>query len=199
LIDDARAAEMVLLPVQDTTTPPAQSEFLPRVLRCLAAVCFAYGLIGTLDMTVRFATYGLRYPSYGPSYYTVQRGIEIFSGGLSVLLLVAAIALWRWKSWSRVTLIVWAALWIVMGIVSNAFWRISFLQQRRTTTQPQFLPSPLYYTWLTMSSMVQRAAFPAIVLCILLQPQVSKLWAQVTGGFEVVPFARTTQQQTDLQ
>jgi hypothetical protein len=188
----------VLLPAQGPTTPPAESEFLPRVLRCLAATCFLYSVVATFDFGVRMATYGLRYPSYGPSYYRIQRGIEIFSGGLSVLLLVAAIALWRWKPWSRVTLIVWAALGIVIGIVSNVFWLISYLQQRHAATQPKFLPSMLYYTSLTMSNMLERSAFPAIVLCILLQPQVSKFWAQVTGGFEVVPFARTAPQQTEL-
>ena len=85
-----------------------------------------------------------------------------------------------------------------LSFASNVLWTIYYLDQRRASTQPN-LPTASYYIWMTFSFLLTRSAFPVIVLCILLQPQVTKLWARVSGGFEIVPFARAAPTQTEFR
>ena len=166
-------------------------------MRELALISIGLAVLHIANLTVELVRNDFGFPggNYGPFWGRVQQGTHLLYLLDNVLLLVAAIALLRWKPWSRAALLIWAAVEMAGSVVSGLAWFIPYASQvaRTPTACSQHQPSVASICWMLLSTVVADWAFPLLVVVILRQPEVARLWARKSGGFEVVPMAQVNQ------
>ena len=172
--------------------PAAESRtFLHRVLRWVAFLALAYGLLQAVSLFAYAATVG--FPYY--RYFIWPRWLDI---GMSLLLIASATTvmvggwgLLRWRSWGRVVLIVWSVLAILLGLAQAIASTAHFVRRAAATTQSAAQAQTGLMVWSSLYDWMTSSALPVVFLAVLLQPEVAKLWARPTraGGFDVVPMA----------
>jgi hypothetical protein len=183
------------------TDEPASSsdrDFLRRALRWLAILCVGYTLISLLNHLVFFIIQGWPWRSNGVRP-TGSRLFDVFNTTCSIgsllMLLVGAIGLLKWKRWSRDIVLSGAIALVFFSLVSTVGWFVIYSKQlnaARATTRMAGPPT-WYYGWSTFTQWISWSTFPAVVIWAMVQTEVRNLWARGggTGGFEVVPMART--------
>lgn len=169
-----------LLPLAD-----ASDSFLVRVVRWVAVICVAKGLLGIGSAISEFLYARYYYsPAIAPLSMRLEHGMRVFSAVVMVLLAIAGLGLLRSRPWSRPLLMVWAVLTVVMSIASTcvSLARIAEIQQRtRPTTFPAgmasaYQPMPTgYLTMMSLLSAIGYWAFPILILAIVMQPEVREL------------------------
>jgi hypothetical protein len=173
----------------------AQHSFLHRMLKILAALGIWYGLLALTNVVAYFAAYGWRVSRPWPTWVPVGRGVSyslyiLGMGSISVIHVVGSWGLWRWRSWSRKVLIVWAVLSILFGIVNTTTYLISTFQALAAATQPTVVSVP-YWVWSMISSLLTSATLALVTLLVMTQKTVADLWApRGTSAFPVVPLAQ---------
>ena len=174
--------------------PPAESRtFLHRVVRCVAVLALAYGLLQAVTLTAWGITRGLPYDGYYVGSRHLAVGMSLLAFALTAFVIVGGWGLLKWKAWGRVALIVWSALTIVLGCVQSVLSDIMVLRSMAATTQPGVQPHAGVYVWTSFHHWLTYSALPIVILLAMLQPEVARLWSgpRGAGGFEVIPMAST--------
>jgi hypothetical protein len=105
---------------------------------------------------------------------------------------IGGFGLLRCKPWGRALLLLWAPLSMVAQMAASLCWLVPSASARIATPQPSG-PPVAFIGWMTITELLSHYAFPVLVMAVLLQPDVRRLWANRTrGGFDVVPFAGVT-------
>ena len=170
-------------------------DFLRRVLRWLAIICLAAGLISVLNLGTWLAFYPRNVYRYGGMTGRAGFAVNLAYLALPILGVVGGWALLRWKPWARRVLIAWALADIALGFISNILWYVDYAtsmsRAAATTRMTSPVPSVAFQGWSMLVTCLARMPFPLIVLIVMLQPEVKELWARRAGGaFEVLPIVR---------
>jgi hypothetical protein len=113
---------------------------------------------------------------------TVILGPVMIAGGFLLL---------RWKPLGRTLLIAWAVGQLVLTAATTAIYFASYASIVRATTQPANATPLWFITWTFFAGMLQNGIVPLAIILVLMQREVSNLWAKRgEGGFEVVPVAK---------
>src|SRR5205823_1912848 len=92
---------------------------------------------------------------------------------LPIVAVIGAAGLFQWKSWARRTLIAWACGDIAVAFASNLTWFVDYTRSISVApaTRPSLAPSIAFEGWSIFLTWLSGAAFPLIVLAILMQPE----------------------------
>jgi hypothetical protein len=178
--------------------PDSSRPFLHRLLHIVAIL----GIAGGAVMLAQQGMYFVQEP-WSSRVLTIGRGnwfvlyfvANAIDLGASVLLLIASIGLFQWKSWARVGLIIWAAIEMVGGVIMIAFYVMyysKYLPNLRATSQPTVSTQQIVIGILgSLFGILYGRVFPLAVAWIMLQPEVKDLWsAPRARGFDVIPAAQ---------
>jgi hypothetical protein len=131
---------------------------------------------------------------YGPFWRRAARAVYMLYFANAILLLVASVALLRWRPWARKALLIWACSSMVLGLAAMVVWYVPYansLAQSSASTRPGYT-SFLMNAWYSLANVLGEWAFPLLVLLILRQPEIAALWAHRSAGFAVIPMAKRT-------
>jgi hypothetical protein len=163
--------------------------FLPRVLRWIAILTIVIGTVGAISFITLTLLRIFHSPWVGSRVPRADRYIAFALALASILSAVGGYGLLRWKPWGRTLLLVWAPLSMSARLATSLYWLVPYASVRAATTQPAGAPMAFIGLMVVME-LLSHYAFPLLVMAVLLQPDVRKLWANRTrGGFDVVPFA----------
>jgi len=170
-----------------------QSSFLYRVIRVLAFVMLAYAILHLVQYSLFFLIQGISWRYGRGPFRWIERAMQLSSFGTLVLLLAGAVGMVKGKPWSRLAVMWWAVIQVVIGFVSSAAWLVRYsndMAAARASTQASF-GQPVWQMMLfQVMSWVSNAFLPLLVWLILRQPDAANFFSRVRGGgFEVVPFA----------
>jgi hypothetical protein len=173
--------------------------FVHRAVRWMAMLTLAYGLLGAVGMAI-----ALRYESYWSIswWFRGNRAASLayiaLVGCLIAVQVVGALELLRWKSRGRTLLIAWAISAMLITFVSTVASIYAFVRQAAATTQPSYQGAIGYFVWSWFQYWIKESSLPLILLFLLMQRDVKKIWParQGGGGFDVIPMAATASQQS---
>jgi hypothetical protein len=174
--------------------PPAESRtFLHRVLRCIAILAIAYGLVQAISLIFFAVVRGLPYERFYLRSEKLAVAMSALLIASTVLVLVGGWALLRWRAWGRSVLIVWATFAIVLSFAQAIASAAFYVRELGGSTQP-YRPHAGLYVWSSFANWLTGNALPVVCLAVLLQPEVARLWAgpRGGGGFDVIPMANAT-------
>jgi hypothetical protein len=175
----------------EAAAPESQS-FVHRVIRVLALVALALGVLNAITLVVftvseRWSSAGAWFGG-GPGGYLFY---AVGSIGLVVLQIAGAVGLLRWKSWGRTLLLVWSLSSMLFSLFVSGAWTYQYLQSVRATTQASYQPNVGSMIWNTFHFWAQGCAFPLLTWLALRRAEVKALWATPRhGGFDVIPIAK---------
>jgi hypothetical protein len=170
--------------------------FAHRVVRWLAIVTLGYGLLNILGLgiTIRYDSIWAVRSWLGGSRQAAF-GYMVLMACLVALEVIGAIELLRWKSRGRILLLAWSisAMLITFATMVVSVW--VYTRAVAATTQRSYQPQMGYMVWNWFHYWLQGCALPLVLLIILLQGDVKKIWAgRRAGGFDVIPMAATAEQ-----
>jgi hypothetical protein len=174
--------------------PAAESRtFLHSVVWWLGVLALGYGLLHAVTLILAAATQGFLYDRYWMRDREAAFAMSVVQVASTVLLLAGAWGLLRWKPWARVVLVVWSALTISLGLVRVISSTAYFVRETAAiaTSQPSYRPNIGMLFWSSFQYWLETCALPILLIVLLRQPEVAKLWARPRGadGFEVIPMA----------
>jgi hypothetical protein len=179
--------------------PPAESRtFLHRVLRWIAIVALALGLLQVVTLIVYTVSSGFPYDRYWLPNTAAAISMSAMRIASAAILVVGGWGLLRWKYWGRVVLIVWSVLSILLALASTIGSVVFISREVAATTQPTGQSNAGLMIWTSVHHWLDNCALPVLFLAALFQPEAAKMWAgPKRGGFDVIPMANVVDDTRD--